>query len=65
MIGSQQFTDRRVHARLSAAYGFDLQLDALHLVHVGRRSADVADDALEIGIGRHVIDLPQDRILTA
>ena len=65
VIGAQQLADRRMHAAQPAALGFDLGPRAAHLVHVGRRAADVADHALEIGVGRHLPDFAQDRLLAA
>ncbi len=38
---------------------------AAHLVHVGRRAADVADDALELGIGGHLADFAEHRLRAA
>ena len=45
VIGTQQLADRRVHARLPPADRLDFRTQALHLIHVRGRSADVADDA--------------------
>ncbi len=65
MIGAQQFADRRMHARLPPANGFDLGPRALHLVHVGGGTADVADHAFEIGSSAIVADFGHDRFLAA
>ena len=48
MVGAQQLADRRMDAAQPAAFGFDLGPAAAHLIHVGRRAADVADHALEV-----------------
>ena len=53
-----------MHARLPPAFGFDVRPAAAHLVHVGGRAADVADDSLELRIARHRLNLADDRIVT-
>ena len=64
MIRAEQLADRWVNARLTPTNGFDFRLRTFHLVHVGGRPADVADDALEFGILRHLLNFFQHRVLT-
>ncbi len=56
VVGAQQLADRRMHARQPFALRLDLGPRAAHLIHVGRRAADVADDAGELRIGGHLAD---------
>ena len=65
VICLEQLADRRVDARLSTADRFDFRLRADHLVHVGGRAADIADDSFEIGVLRHRVDFAQDGLLAA
>ena len=58
---SQELADGRVHATESAANRLDFGFRATHLVHVGGGATDVADDALEVGVGSQLSDLVQDR----
>ena len=48
VVGPQQRADRRMEATRPAALAADLRPRAVHLVHVRRRPADVADDAGKI-----------------
>ena len=50
-------------AREPLALRLDLGPRAAHLVHVGRRAADVGDDARELRVGRHLPQLAEDRLL--
>ena len=52
VIGGQQRADRRVQAAQPPALLAHLRPRAVHLVHVGRRAAEVADRAREIGLAR-------------
>ena len=54
-----------MHARQPSADRLDLGPRAAHLVHVRRRPADVADHAFELGIGGHLADFGQHRLLAA
>ena len=57
VVGAEQLADRRMDAREPLALRLDLGPRAAHLVHVRRRPADVADDALELRVGRHLVAL--------
>ena len=63
MIGAQKFADLWMHARLTATDRFDFWLGTLHLIHVGRRTADVTDSSFELRIRRHRFDFVDDRLL--
>ena len=64
MVGAEQFADRRMDARQAFALRLDFGPAATHLVHVGRRAADVADRSLEFGILTELLDfLGEDRLL--
>ena len=52
-----------MHAREPLALRLDFGPGAAHLIHVGRRAADVADDALEFRVGGHLADFFEDRLL--
>src|SRR5262249_51917324 len=56
MIGAEELADGRVNTRLTLALRFHLGPRAAHLVHVGRRTADVADDAGKLWVGSHFAD---------
>ena len=56
MIDAKQLADLRMHTRLTAAFGFDVRLGASHMIHVGGRATDVADDPLEIFVFGHRLD---------
>ena len=53
MVGPQQLADLGMDARQPLALRLDLGPRARHLVHVGRRAADVGDDARELGVLPH------------
>ena len=65
VVGAEQFADRRMHAREPAALGLDVRPGASHLIHVGRRPADVRHRALEARLGGKQLDLGDDRVLRA
>ena len=65
VVGVQVRTNLRVHARWALAHLARLLVLAMHTVHVGRRTAQVAQIALEI---RHFYDflhLSQDAFLAS
>src|SRR5947209_2403163 len=63
--GSEQLADGRVDARQPLALRLDLGPRAAHLVHVRGRPAHVADDAVELGVGRHLANLVEHGLLRA
>ncbi len=65
MIDTEQFTDLGVNARLSTTDGFDFGSRAAHLVHIGRRSTDIADGAFERFALTELLDFVQDTFLAA
>ena len=65
MIGTQQLAHLRVDARQTPADRFHLRTRAAHAIHIGRRSADVADDSLEGIVLPHALDLTDDRRVAA
>ena len=66
VIGAEQFADGGMDATEAAADGFDLGARAFHFVHVGGGTADVADDAGEVGLGfTHPLDFGEDGFLAA
>lgn len=60
MIDTEEFADFRVDAGLASADGFDIGFGASHLVHVGGGTTDIADDALEVFVVRHLTDFLED-----
>ena len=50
-----------MHTRLATANRFDLRLEAPHLVHIGRRSANITNHSFEIGVLCHRLHLALDR----
>ena len=65
VIGRQPRANLRPEAARPPALFPRLGPRAVHLVHVGGRSAQVADRAGEIGLPGHAADLGQDRLLAA
>ena len=65
MIGAEQFADGRMDAGEPAAPGLDFRSGASHLIHVGRRAADVGDGSLETGLRGEQLDLADDRVFGA
>src|SRR5258706_14011 len=63
--GAEQLTDRGIHARQAFAFRFDFGPGAALLVIVRGGPANVADDALELGIGRNFAHFVQDRCFRA
>ena len=61
MVDPKELTDFRMDAGLSPADRFDLRSGAAHVVHVGRGASDVADDAFEILVLRHLADFVEHR----
>ena len=63
MVGFQCVTDIREHASLILARTGLLLLETLETIHVGGRSAHIADDTIEFGVRRETFDLPDDGLL--